>query len=99
MINKPNWKEEIRCLAAEFNLTDKGNEAYCFAKALTLAEKILKELHEYNKVDCVLDGGFVMADKPQSKRRNKYMDCAHCGQDLNLSPGAEDEIEIARIEG
>jgi len=26
-------------------------------------------------------------------------DCPHCGQDLRLSPGAEDEIENAKVEG
>ena len=31
--------------------------------------------------------------------KKENFDCPHCGQDLRLSPNAEDEIDIARDEG
>jgi len=37
-------QEEINIIADEFNLTEAGNEAECFAKALTLCQKFAREL-------------------------------------------------------
>ena len=43
-----SWQEEINILAAEFNLTDEGNEPECFAKALSLCQRMLKEIKRLN---------------------------------------------------
>lgn len=40
-----SWQEEIHVLAAEFNLTDDGNEHEMFAKALTVSQHMLKEIN------------------------------------------------------
>lgn len=39
-----SWQEEINIVAAQFNCSDEGNEAECFAKALTLSQNMLKEI-------------------------------------------------------